>query len=227
MKLITTAALVLCSLVIGCALTPEEQARRDHEHLLRVQEEAARAARDAAAAAQAQAAYQAQLTAYQAQQEKALAEWRKTPHWVYPQPAPCDAVEVLPAGVQPTRPFRVIGPVEANWNVTAGGRYHTLQQHACKMGADAVIGATNEEHYRGGAVYGTVVGDQVWINSGGGSYTTASGMAITYTDKRPLLYYGDILAQPQPPYPSAGQPYPPQPYPASPSTTSPAKPPRR
>src|SRR5689334_13397108 len=50
--------------------------------------------------------------------------------------AQCEAtLEIYPPGMQPTRPFRVIGPVEGNWGFTAESRFQRMRKKACELGA--------------------------------------------------------------------------------------------
>jgi hypothetical protein len=55
-------------------------------------------------------------------------------------------LEVYPPGMRPTRPFRVLGPVEGEWGFTAGSRFERMRKNACELGAQAIIDAS--EHYQ-------------------------------------------------------------------------------
>ena len=51
-------------------------------------------------------------------------------------------VELIPQGMQPTRPNQAIGVVEAYWFFTEEAKVHILRVKACKLGADAVMDVT-------------------------------------------------------------------------------------
>jgi len=77
----------------------------------------------------------------------------------------CARVELYPSGVTPQRPFRVLGPVAANDDNPAS-RSRSLQEQACRIGADAVIDVVDEtptvqplagSSFQGGSSGGTAV----------------------------------------------------------------------
>jgi hypothetical protein len=91
-------------------------------------------------------------------------------------------VEIIPPGRQPTRPYKVIGAVDAQFNVDAAGRMRTLQVHACSIGADAIMGLQDTP------AVSSSIGNEVTV------YTTSSAMAIIYTDD-PDQSGGDAAAR--------------------------------
>lgn len=104
------------------------------------------------------------------------------------EPAIYSQIEVYPPGMAPQRPYRVIGAVEANWDVSSGGRLRTLQVHACEMGAHAVVAAQEETYYTG--PHSGVVnvqgnwGQVTWTS--GTPHTRGSALAVVYTDVAPV-----------------------------------------
>jgi hypothetical protein len=54
-------------------------------------------------------------------------------------------IEVFLPGMRPTRPFRVIGPIEGNWGWTVESRFTRMKKKACELGASAIMDA--EERY--------------------------------------------------------------------------------
>jgi len=56
--------------------------------------------------------------------------------------ARCAAIEIVPAGVVPSRPYQVLGPVTADGGARIG--HEALRESACRLGADAVIQVRQE-----------------------------------------------------------------------------------
>lgn len=79
----------------------------------------------------------------------------------------CANIEVFPVGQAPPRPFRVIGPVSADWSFSTEARQRTLRSEACALGADAVVSAREFPHRR----------------ADGESWTSATGSAVVYTER--------------------------------------------
>jgi hypothetical protein len=97
----------------------------------------------------------------------------------------CGLVETFPAGVQPSRPFRVIAPLDVKWSFTDHGAYDSMQKQACMLGADAVVGMAGNTVHAGAttATVSNVGGFNSVTVDGGSSHTTYSAAAIVYTDK--------------------------------------------
>jgi hypothetical protein len=56
--------------------------------------------------------------------------------------AQCEtSLEIIPPGTRPQRPYRILGPVDGRWGVTARGRFARMRKRACELGADAIMGA--------------------------------------------------------------------------------------
>lgn len=91
------------------------------------------------------------------------------------------SIEVYPVGLNPQRRFEVIGTVETGPEGSAMERVATLQAEACALGANAVIGWSEEGLGRGLA---TAFRDGATILSvRDGRPVVASGLAIVYTDR--------------------------------------------
>lgn len=91
------------------------------------------------------------------------------------------SIEVYPIGLNPQRRFEAIGVVETGPEGSATRRVSSLQAQACSLGADAVIGWSEEGLGRGLATafqHGTTI-----VSIGDGRPVTASGIAVVYTDQ--------------------------------------------
>jgi hypothetical protein len=111
------------------------------------------------------------------------------------------SIEVFPPGMQPQRPFRVLGPVEAHWNLTAEGRFKTMRRKACDMGAHAIMDAADNTVYHPGATttYVDAWGRPVVVaQQPGGARRYASAMAIVYIDLPPMSGPQSAAAPPPP-----------------------------
>src|SRR5579871_5567877 len=63
-----------------------------------------------------------------------------------PSGGPCSDMPILPAGQSPDRPYHRIGTVKSRFDCTTDPeRLESLRRAACKIGADAVIEASNAE----------------------------------------------------------------------------------
>jgi hypothetical protein len=160
--------MVVCAvaLVGGCAAWKADMARRDEEEAVR----AVRRSKEEVVEAR----------------DRERIEYQKRQRI-----AACGTLEVYPAGVQPQRPFRVIGPVDAKFDITSDGAFRTLQKKACAMNADGVVGMTAVGHVTSGPAYGQVVMNpggssiqtgQATLYTNVSSYTTYHAVAIVYTD---------------------------------------------
>jgi len=83
----------------------------------------------------------------------------------------CSMVEVFPAGLRPSRPYRVLGPVSTDEN----NAEQALRESACRIGADAVIDFARET---GISQSQSVGGSSAAIEA----RVPSSGTAIAYTD---------------------------------------------
>lgn len=70
------------------------------------------------------------------------------------------SLEVFPAGTSPGRAYRIVGPVEAAFNITVEGRFKTLKVKACERGAQALIDYVDEQVYVNGST--TTTTDRSW-----------------------------------------------------------------
>lgn len=92
--------------------------------------------------------------------------------------ARCAAIELVPAGVVPSRPYQVLGPVSAGGGPRMGDE--ALRDTACRLGADAVINVQEDSPAE-------------YAPSGPGALfderRQVSGTAVVYTDG------GDTIAK--------------------------------
>lgn len=95
----------------------------------------------------------------------------------------CRTIGLLVAGVDPGRPYRIIGALRATGDGAPSDRLRALQDQACKLGAEAVI-EVREELRPNGNGFGTAGGDKVWTGEDGGSLSTI-GTGVVFTDGRP------------------------------------------
>jgi hypothetical protein len=99
------------------------------------------------------------------------------------------SIEYVPQGMKPTRPYRVIGMVDAFWFASAAGRAKTLQVKACKLSADAVIDATPDDRpvivteTQTPTIWGP--SEQRTIETGEPRRHPGEGIAIKYLDVQP------------------------------------------
>ncbi len=99
-------------------------------------------------------------------------------------------IEVFLPGMRPTRPFRVVGPIEGNWGWTVESRFTRMKKKACELGASAIIDA--EERYEpvGGSTTRIVQYDRfgravVVVEEPRRTVRRTSAIAIVYTDPPP------------------------------------------
>jgi len=83
----------------------------------------------------------------------------------------CGLIEVFPAGVGPSRPYRVLGPVSTDDN----NPEQALRESACRLGADAIVDFRREV----GVSQAQSVGG---TSSAIESRVPSSGTAVAYTD---------------------------------------------
>lgn len=86
----------------------------------------------------------------------------------------CGAIEVYPSGLQPTRPYRVLGPVQVASERIVSSRDRALRDRACALGADAIIDVAEEprSHQPQVPTSGALISDEL----------VASGTAVAFTD---------------------------------------------
>jgi hypothetical protein len=98
------------------------------------------------------------------------------------EPESYERVEVWFTTAPQPRPYRVVGAVEANFDMSSEGRLRTLRIKACRLGADAI---TFSERAVQGPRYGSgqVVGNTATVTMWGSGHTVASGLAIAFTDR--------------------------------------------
>lgn len=96
----------------------------------------------------------------------------------------CSDMPIIPAGQEPDREFHRLQPIQSDGKArTEAERLESLRKVACKVGADAVIEAVNEEVRGDNAQYqmvssGTAV---IWLRRSGVSETKLQ----TLTPKKP------------------------------------------
>lgn len=90
------------------------------------------------------------------------------------------SIEVYPVGINPRRRFEAVATVETGPEGSAMQRVASLQAQACALGANAVIGWSEDglgaglaEAYRDGTTI---------LSVPDGRPVTASGIAVVYTD---------------------------------------------
>ncbi|HEY7954183.1 MAG TPA: hypothetical protein VII38_02785 [Polyangia bacterium] len=84
----------------------------------------------------------------------------------------CGAIEIYPNGVTPPRPFRVLGPVSADYDGIPSHRDQTLRDRACELGADAVMDVRESNPLASQSIGGNEAAAQ----------SEADGTAIAFTD---------------------------------------------
>ncbi len=97
---------------------------------------------------------------------------------------------------QPTRPYRVVGVVDAPFAIGAGHRVAKMQLNACRLGADAIIDQSDAPEVVRERVYtasGAVLDERV-VRPG---RVSTRGLAIQYTDVAPAA--APVPAAPPPP----------------------------
>jgi hypothetical protein len=97
------------------------------------------------------------------------------------------SIEVFLPGMRPTRPYRVIGPIEGTWGWTVESRFNRMKKKACELGATAIVDA--EERYEpvGGATTRVVAYDRfgrpvVYVEEPRQTVRRTTAIAIVYTD---------------------------------------------
>lgn len=90
------------------------------------------------------------------------------------------AIDVYPMGLNPRRPFEAVGTVETGLEGSAMQRVASLQAQACALGANAVIGWSEEGLGRGLAA--AFQDGATILSVPDGRPVTASGIAVVYTD---------------------------------------------
>lgn len=110
-----------------------------------------------------------------AARERAIARYR------------CEAsLEVFPPDTKPTRPYRVLGPVDGSWGWTMESRFEKMRKKACAMGASALLDA-QETMEPAGPHRSTVVLDRFGrpaevVDEGQPMVRRTTAWAIVYTD---------------------------------------------
>jgi hypothetical protein len=92
------------------------------------------------------------------------------------------AIEVYPVGLNPQRRFRAVGTVETGRQGSTLERAGRLQAQACELGADAVIG-WSEEDLGTGLATAFEDGSTVVSTRNQDRSVAASGIAVVYTDR--------------------------------------------
>lgn len=97
------------------------------------------------------------------------------------------SIEVYVPGTRPQRPFRVIGPVEGNWGLSADARFDRMRKKACELGAHAIIDAAERYHEVNGPTTTTLGQDAfgrpvATIEESRSTQRTTSALAIIYVD---------------------------------------------
>lgn len=88
----------------------------------------------------------------------------------------CGSLEIYPSGVTPPRPYRVLGPVSADYDGIPSHRDQMLRERACGLGADAVMDVRESNPL---AETQSIGGAQASAQS------EADGTAIRFTDTTP------------------------------------------